>query len=141
MNEYIKQAQDFCKKYNVIIEITYKCTDKYFVDDKEKRDIYNVTIIRKNKKYDFAFGDSIANTQKNSKKDNLKIKPSEYDILATLTKYDIGDFDDFCSEFGYEFKTEKEYIKIKQLYFDVKEEYKNVINLFNDCLDDLSEIQ
>ena len=140
MNEYIKQAQDFCKKYNVVIEINYKCTDKYFADDKEKRDIYNVSITRKNKKYDFAFGDSIVNTEKN-KKSNLKIKPSEYDILATLQKYEIGDFDDFCSEFGYEFKTEREYIKIKQLYFNVKDEYKNVINLFNDCIDDLSEIQ
>jgi hypothetical protein len=159
--DYNKQAKDFCDKHNVQIEVNYLKTDKYFIDDKNKRDIYNIAIIRNSsdnygtKRYDFQFGDSISNTEKNQEKvRSLQdgrykitgrrkqiIKPCEYDILACLTKYDIGDFDDFCSEFGYEFSTEREMIKIKNIYFAVSDEVKNVHRMFFDIMEELEEIQ
>lgn len=158
MNEYIKQANDFCNKYNTTIKVVYSHTGSHFADDKEKRDIYNIEIQRvKNGKilaYDFTYGDSMFNTEKNQETikrvDGKRVKsgkrkqvvtPSNYDILACLTKYDCGDFDDFFSDFGYEINSEKDYIKVKQIYLNVKEEYKNVHRLFSDCIEELEEIQ
>ena len=48
------------------------------------------------------FWDSIYNTTHN-------ITPTCYDILACLTKYDPGDYEDFCLDFGYETETENEF--------------------------------
>lgn len=48
------------------------------------------------------FWDSIYNTTHN-------ITPTCYDILACLTKYDPGNYEDFCSEFGYETETENQF--------------------------------
>ena len=135
MNEYEKQARNFLKKYNAEITIEYLKTDYHFQGDKEKRDIYKITIMRGVNYYSFNYGDSIYNSMK-KKREN----PGNYDILACLPKYDVGDFDDFIFEYGYEFKTEKEYIKLKQLYFDIKDEYNNIYNLFSDCIEELQEI-
>ena len=143
MNEYEKQALDFCEKYGVNVEINYLKTDRYFSDDNEKRDIYTVKITRGEKVYDFTFGDSIHDTELRKKailNRKKPKKPTEYNVLTCLTKYDVGDFDDFIADFGYSFKTEREYIKIKQIYFNVVDEYRNVMRLFSDCIDELSEI-
>lgn len=144
MNEYEKQAKEFCEKFGVTIDINYLKTDKHFKGDDEKRDIYLIKITRGKKEYIFNFGDSIHNTEKRKlailKRKQPK-KPNEYDILSVLQTYDIDSFDDFVSGFGYEFNTEREYIEIKQLYFTVVDEYKNVMQLFSDCIDELSEIQ
>ena len=95
MNEYLEQAQDFCKKYNVVIKVEFLCKDYYVDGDKEKRDIYNVTINRNSRKtpipYSFKFGSSLSDTEKNYDRNgkrkyrNLTI-PSEYDILACFAK-------------------------------------------------------
>ena len=41
-----------------------------------------------------------------AKKDLTRLKatavPDEYDVLACLVKYDVGTFEDFCLEFGYD---------------------------------------
>lgn len=58
------------------------------------------------------------------------IEPTEYDVLACLTKYDVGSLEDFISEYGY---TEN-YVKDhngKMVFFDVKELYNKVVNEFN----------
>ncbi len=53
MNEYVKQANDFCTKDNVIIDVDFLCKDYHFEDDKQKRDIYNITIKRGLKRFSF----------------------------------------------------------------------------------------
>jgi len=156
MNEYDKQARDYCKKYGIKIVANLIGTMKYFPDDTEKRDVYEVTIKRINKEpWTFKYGDSIQNTNfridrgkqifmsYSERKNNRKKwrKPSEYDILTCLTKYEVGDFDDFISDFGYEFNTEKEYIRVKQIHQDVKDEYRNVMRVLGDTIDELQEIQ
>jgi hypothetical protein len=55
-------------------------------------------------------------------------EPSLYDVLACLTTYDPGTFEDFCSEFGYDEDSRKAY----NTYTAVKEEYMNMCSLFND---------
>ena len=135
MKNYIMQAENFCKEFNVTVEIKYLYCGKYFSDDKQNRNIYSVNISRNGKNWDFKFGDSIYNTEK-------KKKPSVYDILATITKHEVSNnFDEFISEFGYEMKTEKDYIDFKKIHMDCLAEYKNVLNMFGDCMDELQEIQ
>jgi len=55
-------------------------------------------------------------------------KPRMYDILACLQKYDVGTFEDFCGEFGYNTDSRK----AEKIYNAVCEEYKQIAMLFND---------
>lgn len=63
-------------------------------------------------------------------------KPTVYDILACLTKYDPGTFKDFCADYGYS----DDSIKARDIYFAVQDEYSNVVRLFGDVMDELQEI-
>ena len=59
ITDYEKQANNFLKKVNATIEITFKKFDFHFNVDKEKRDIYEVTIKRGKRKFTFDFGNSL----------------------------------------------------------------------------------
>lgn len=63
-------------------------------------------------------------------------KPSLYDILTCLTKYDPGTFDDFCSESGYDADSRK----ALEIYFAVQKDWLECNNMFHDCLYELQEI-
>lgn len=103
---------------------------------KQAVNMYSVTLTNKKGSYSFNFYDSINNTEKN-KSATLDF----YSVLACLDLNYCNDFDDFCANYGYEFKTEREFIKIKQIYFDVVEQDKNLRKLFSeDELQKLSEI-
>lgn len=54
--------------------------------------------------------------------------PTAYDVLACLQKYDVGTFDDFCSEFGYD----EDSRSAKKTYKAVVKEYDNVCKLWAD---------
>ena len=55
-------------------------------------------------------------------------EPSLYDVLACLTTYDPGTFEDFCSEFGYDTDSRK----AEKIYNAVEGEWLKVQSLFND---------
>lgn len=180
INSYEQQALDFLTSTNTKFECEFIRNAKYFSDDKETRDIYKITLTRKNRSYTFEFGNSINNSgfklQLGSKKEMIiptsdservllltkptalkmlvvrtvkfnlnnsdKIilpqEPTAYSILACLTKYDPGTFEDFCSEFGYDEDSKK----AEKTYNAVKDEYLHVISLFNEKeIDQLQEIQ
>lgn len=59
LSEYDIQANRFLEKTNTEIKIVFKENAKYFHTDKEPRDIYNITLIRGNRKYTFTFGNSL----------------------------------------------------------------------------------
>ena len=63
-------------------------------------------------------------------------KPTVYDILACLTKYDPGTFKAFCADYGYS----DDSIKARDIYFAVQDEYSNVVRMFGDVMDELQEI-
>lgn len=71
---------------------------------------------------------------------NAGQEPSAYDVLACLTKYDVGSIDDFISEFGYEINSWKEAKKIEKTYKAVKKEYAGILRVFPECLESLREI-
>ena len=145
MNESEKQALDFCEKYGVEINLTYlgkQIREGVFGDD-IARDTYSVDVIRNGNRFSLIFSDSIFNTQKNEERRrgrrNIQT-PTAYDILAALTKYDPGDFDDFLSDFGYQITSHQEYLRLHSLYYAVKDEYTSVYKMFSDCMDELYEI-
>lgn len=64
-------------------------------------------------------------------------KPSAYDILACLTKYDPGTFQDFCSDCGYDTDSRK----AERTYFAVQQEWESVRKCFtHDQIEQLAEI-
>ena len=118
---YNETAQAFLKKTDVSCKITYIGYGPHFEDDKESRNIYRVTLRRSNRSYSFKFGDSIANSHKGD-------EPNEYDVLSCLTKYDVGTFADFCSEFGYD----QDSRKALKTYNAVCREYIGVCRIWNE---------
>jgi len=124
MNEYEKQAQDFLDKTNTEFTATFNRHGKYFDDDKQARDIYNITLKRGGREYTFKFGQSVVNS---GKKPNRKA-PTAYDVLACITKYDPGTFEEFCGEFGYDTDSKK----AEKTYKAVVQEWLTVSRLYND---------
>ena len=64
--------------------------------------------------------------------------PNEYNVLACLQKYDIGTFEDFCDEFGYDTDSKT----AEKTYNAVCDEYKQLCAIFSDDeMEQLQEIQ
>lgn len=126
MNKYEQQADDFLKSVNASIKMEYLEHRPYFAGEKDSRDIYKVRIKRNGKQMTFTFGANLNGD-----------KPTAYNILACLTKYDPGTFEDFCSDYGYD----EDSRKAERIYKAVCKEWINVERVFGDCLDDLREIQ
>lgn len=129
MDNYEKQAIDFLKSTSTEFDVEFKARDRYFDHDKQSRDIYTVTLTRGNRKYSFEFGQSIS---------NAGIEPTPYDVLACIQKHDVGSFEDFCAEFGYDTDSRR----AEKIYHAVCDEYKNVAMLWNENeVEQLIEIQ
>lgn len=133
--DYDEQAAIFLEHTGATITTKFLRFDTYFKDDKEKRDIYEVTMTRGSRSYIFTFGQSIAKSgdveiigqDGTEYKKRERIKPSHYDILSCVQKYDVGTFEDFCSDFGYDTDS----ISGKETYEAVRNEYLNMAKLFN----------
>jgi hypothetical protein len=128
-NEYQKQADDFLKETGTTFKAKFKKNDFYFDGDKETRDIYRINLKRNGKSYNFDFGQSVNGSVN-------KEVPTAYDVLACLQKYDVGTFNDFCSEFGYDTDSRK----AEKTYYAVLKEFQGVNYLFSDVMDKLQEI-
>lgn len=119
MENYIENAQILLREFNVKFTIDYVKFDYHFAGDEDKRNIYNVTFSRLGDKLKFKFGQSINKSMK-------KITPTEYDVLACITKNDPGKLEDFCDEFGYDTDS----ISANKTYKLVCIEYEKVYNFF-----------
>lgn len=105
VNTYQQEAFDFLKRNHIEMKITFR--------DVKANQLWGETQLR-NRYYIYIkneisgeymstlLWDSIYNREHH-------LTPTCYDILACLTKYDPGDYEDFCSEFGYETETENEF--------------------------------
>lgn len=128
-SEYEIQANSFSKKHDIRLKINSVKYGRHFEDDKDSRYIFNCTLSMVNRQYTFNFGQSISagNTQ-----------PTMYDVLTCLQKYDIGTFEDFCSEFGYD----EDSRKAERIYKAVCKEYEGMLRVFGtDILEEMQEIQ
>jgi len=124
MSEYDQQAEKFLKDTNTKFTFKFLKRGFHFDDDKEQRNIYLITLKRGDREFKFNFGDSIANTNDFSR---LK-EVSAYNILSCLTSSEVGDFKDFCADFGYD-----EYSrKAEKTYNLVLNEWNNIKMLYTD---------
>jgi len=196
-NEYEKQAEQFLKETNTVFKAEWIKHDFYFQDDKDKRDIYEITLKRGDRVFKFNFGQSLDKSgltlfnlnekrinhknfeipeeiiklfnvkPKDKKRENsiltneqyakikLKLwfedkhfslsglkfkigeKPTAYDVLSCLQKQDVGTFENFCSEFGYD----EDSRKAEKIYNAVCKEWDNVKMLWSDAeIEKLQEI-
>ena len=126
MEDYNKIAEDFATKHNIKLTIISSEYCKHFVNDTEKRTIFKLKLSRNKKSFTFKYGQSIAQGSE---------EPNMYDVLACLTKYDPDTFENFCSDFGYD------YYDGKKVYKLVCKEWENVDKLFGDIIEELQEIQ
>lgn len=104
-NDYVMQANEFSERNGIEIKIAFKERNSNPMwEENYLRDCYSVYIRNTNsgEVMYVTFWDSIYNTTHN-------ITPTCYDILACLTKYDPGNYEEFCFEFGYEPETENEF--------------------------------
>lgn len=135
--------------------------------EKEKRCLYEITLTSPRGAMSFDFWDSIRNTEiktmtleayaekrcrvvfssltqaeKMRANRELAVKkkaasPSAYDILACLTKYDPGTFENFCSDYGYD----EDSRTAERIYFAVQKEYTQLARLFTpEQMEELAEI-
>lgn len=155
-NTYEVQAFEFLEKHKAKIKTKFVAYDKHFPDDDKPRDIYEVTIEREgHKPYVFRFGQSIMNSsgyvelcadQRRDRGESYSSvqkyrkqahrPPSDYDILAAVTKNDPGTFEEFCGDFGYDTDSRK----AEGIYFAVQKEFSEVRRIFGDVLEELAEI-
>lgn len=64
-------------------------------------------------------------------------QPNAYDVLACITKYDPGTFENFCSEFGYD----EDSRTAERIYFAVQKEYSQLARIFTpEQLEEMQEI-
>lgn len=136
--------------------------------EKELRNLYAVTITTPRGSYTFDFWDSLHNTEitqmtveqyarkhfymlyedmtySEQKKARAELaskqkeaRPTCYDVLACLTKYEPGTFEDFCSEYGYD----EDSRAAERIYIAVQKEFANLKRLFDpEQLEAMQEIQ
>ena len=135
--------------------------------EKEPRNLYAVIITTPLGSYTFDFWDSLYNTEitqmtieqysrkhlrmiyedmtySEQKKARVELeskqkeaRPTCYDVLACLTKYDPGTFEDFCSEYGYD----EDSRAAERIYIAVQKEFANLKRFFTpEQLEELQEI-
>jgi len=127
--DYKRLTQDFLQRTGTKITAEYQTSRivPYFSDN-IPRNIYKIIIERDGKKWIFSYTQAL-------KCSDGQI-PTPYQVLAHLTKYDVGTYSDFCSIFGYERGWYSH-----NIYNDVVREYKNVIWMFGDVIDELRKIE
>lgn len=126
---YEQQANDLLNKLGVKFSATYIGYNKHFAEDKESRHQFRVKLSRGKSSFSVKFGQSIMAGSKT---------PTAYDMLACLQKYDVGYFEDFCSDFGYDTDSRT----AERIYKAVCKEWEKVSRFFtSDEIEQLQEIQ
>lgn len=136
--------------------------------EKQLRNLYAVTITTPRGSYTFDFWDSLHNTELTQMtaeqcareyfhmlyegmtyfeqckvhaelaKKRKEARPRCYDVIACLTKYDPGTFEDFCSEYGYDEDSKT----AERVYIAVQNEFANLKRIFTpEQLEAMQEIE
>lgn len=128
-SDYQKRANDFAKKHGITLKIKGSHYGKHFANDKEERFIFTIQLKHGGKSYTFKFGQSIAAGAK---------EPTMYDVLTCLQKYEVGTFENFCGDFGYD----QDSRTAERIYKAVCKEFENMERLFShEILEEMQEIQ
>lgn len=132
MKNYQQEAADLLKNFGAKMSTKFVKYGQHFEEDKESRDIFRVTFKRGAARFSLTFGQSI-----NDSDGGGGNPPTAYDVLACLTKYDPGTFENFCSDFGYS----EDSRAAERTYKAVIKEWQKVSKFFtSDELEQLQEI-
>lgn len=142
--EYQERAYDFLRRIGATVRVAYIDTDIVpDWDDSAQHDAYLVMVERDGKKWRYEFHDSVYNTRNNKERIHCgrsRVKPSAYDVLSCVEKYDVGSIDNFVDEFGYEIHKWADVKKIERIYAAVCDEAHHVQELFGDVIDEFAEV-
>ena len=140
LSEYEQQAIDFLKEAEATMKIEFTGTRMGFPgeDPDDTKTMphrrYKVTLERNGTSFSFPFYGSYR--QYLDKED-----PSEYDVLASLEKYDVGTMADFVDEFGYVIKDRKSFMSVEKIWQSCKDQYRNMKRMFgSELMEKLCEI-
>lgn len=144
MSEHTEKAKEFLKKCGAKMTISHvkkkgyvygRPTEEWAKGEITDGWLYRVRIDRNGKSWSFRFSDSVYNKIHNK-------RPTPYDVLACIEKYEPywDDVWDFAKEFGYEICDRESYKATEKIFKAVAREYKNVVRIFGDCMDELCEI-
>ena len=103
-------------KFAIIGNPEYKL---HFSGDTQKRYVFKCKIARGRKSFTVDFGQSINRGAE---------EPSLDEIMECLQKYDVGSFEDFCSDFGYD----EDSRTAERIYKAVCKEFENMSRLFSE---------
>ncbi|HTJ52562.1 MAG TPA: hypothetical protein VL443_24045 [Cyclobacteriaceae bacterium] len=128
---YEQQAIDFMQACGITFEARFVSFGPYFEGEKESRDKYAIVFKKpeqRNKSLSLTFGQSTAHSYRIQLKDlqhSKRVndirswstfvdnpngqKPTAYDVLCCIVKSDPGNFEEFCSEYGYDEDSRKAY--------------------------------
>ena len=126
-SEYNEQAVKFLLDTETSCKIVSCGQSKPSWDSRKLHNTYGVTLKNKKSEFTFTFYDSIKNTE-----DKKTLKYDFYSVLTCLNIYTPDSFDDFCSDYGYEFKNETEYIKTKSTHIESLRKQKELNKLFTE---------
>ena len=116
---YQLQAENFQKSIGLKFKSSWVRYGRHFYNDKNDRHIFKITLSRNGKRFTFNFGQSIAEGSN---------EPTLYDVLVCLQKYDVGTFEDFCGEFGYD----EDSRTAERVYKAVVKEFEAMQRLFTE---------
>ncbi len=162
ITHYQKQATDFLTETNTQFSAIFVKYDKHFPDDKERRDIYEITLQRGVRKYAFRFGQSLLHSGryilyydkgKYHAGDRFHTKQDLQNLRSAFIGYgkvweENKDFEeptpysvlaclqkydpDNFENFCAEFGYDTDSRKAETIYKAVKDEYQNLAMLYND---------
>lgn len=119
--DYNKQAIDFLNQTSTSFTTKFKGSLHPEWDKEHLHDAF--TCVLKNKLHSFRF---IFYQSRNESTGTGAKPPKAYDVLAGITNYEVGTFENFCSDFGYDTDSRSAY----KTYKAVMKEWKNVELLF-----------
>lgn len=129
---YTKEASDLLQQMGVKFSARFIQYGAHFNDDKESRDIFRVSFSRGRNRFSLRFGQSLKDSDGGG-----GTPPTAYDVICCLQRSDVGSFNDFCNEFGYDFDSRK----AEKTYFAVVKEYNKVQRFFTQSeIEQLQEI-
>lgn len=131
-SNYHQQAIDFLNAASTAFTTKFKGSLNPDWDKQYLHDAFTCTLVNKSHRYRFTFYQS-----RNESTGTGSKPPTAYDVLAVLTKYDPGTFENFCSDFGYDTDSRTAY----KTYKAVMKEWKNIELLFTpEQIEQLQEI-
>jgi len=128
-SQYNEAVNLVAEKFNIKLKV--KDVEYKFMqwDKTQQRYVFKLQLLRGKKSYTFEFGQSIAQGSNT---------PTLYDVLTCLQKYEVGSFEDFCRDFGYDTDSRT----AEKTYKAVVKEFQAMQRLFNsDELEVLQMIQ